>query len=413
MTVMPDRPRLLVLGSGFASFSLLKRVDVKRFDVTVVSVRNHFLFTPLLPSTTVGTLEFRSVVEPVRGARERLQFYQAEALELDAERKVVRCRSVLEPGEFELSYDLLAIGVGADVNTFGVPGVREHAIFLKEAGDARRIRQAIVDALEHSQHPGLSDHERKRLRHFVVVGGGPTGVEFAAEMHDLLKSDLRRKYGAVWEEVRITLLEAGPGILTSFDAALGDYTIKLFQRQRIEVRTGSPVVRVEPAAVVLKSGERIECALVVWSTGVVARPFTRRLRLSKDRFDRIITDEYLRVAGADGVYAFGDCATIGDRGLPMTAQVAQQQGAYLGKALSRFVDGREVRPFRYRHYGMLAYVGSHRALADLSNVKWKGFLTFLFWRSVYLTRLVSWKNKILVVFDWAKTLVFGRDLSRF
>lgn len=407
------RRRLLILGSGFGSYSLLKRIDLARFDVTVVSVRNHFLFTPLLPSTTVGTLEFRSVVEPVRSARHDVRFYQAEALGLDADRKIVRCRSVLEPGEFEVPYDLVAIGVGADVNTFDVPGVREHAIFLKEAGDARRIRQTIVDALEHSLHPGLPDEERKRLRHFVVVGGGPTGVEFAAEMHDLLRSDLRKTYGAVWEEVRITLLEAGPGILTSFDAALGEYTIKLFQRQRIEVRTGSPVVKVDPAGVQLKSGERIACALVVWSTGVVARPFTKHVRLPKDRFDRIITDEFLKVAGVDGVYAYGDCATIDELGLPMTAQVAQQQGAYLAKALKRAAEGKKADPFRYKHYGMLAYVGSHRALADLSNVKWKGFLTFLFWRSVYLTRLVSWKNKILVVFDWMKTLIFGRDLSRF
>jgi NADH:ubiquinone reductase (non-electrogenic) len=125
-----SRRRLLILGSGFGSFSLLKRVDLSRMDATVMSLRNHFLFTPLLPSTTVGTLEFRSIVEPVRGAREGLRFYQAEAIDVDAGRKVVRCRSVLEPGEFELPYDLLAIGIGADVNTFGVPGVCEHAVFL-------------------------------------------------------------------------------------------------------------------------------------------------------------------------------------------------------------------------------------------------------------------------------------------
>lgn len=413
MTATTDMRRLLVLGSGFSSFSLVKRIDLTRFDVTVVSSRNHFLFTPLLPSTTVGTLEFRSVIEPVRTAREGLHFYQADAVSLDTSKRILRCTSEHEPGEFELSYDILAVGVGADVNTFGVPGVREHAVFLKEAGDARRIRQTIVDACERSQRPGLAEAERLRLRHFVVVGGGPTGVEFAAELHDLLKNDLRRSYGRLWEEVRITLLEAGPGILSSFDAALGDYTVRLFRRQRIEVRTGSPVVRVHPDAVELGSGEKIGCALVVWSTGVVARPFTRQVLLPKDPLDRIITDDRLQVRGSDDVYAFGDCATIESLDLPMTAQVAQQQGAYLAGALARRAAGRFVPPFRYRHYGMLAYVGSHRALADLSSVKWKGFLTFLFWRSVYLTRLVSWKNKILVVFDWAKTLVFGRDLSRF
>jgi NADH:ubiquinone reductase (non-electrogenic) len=152
---------------------------------------------------------------------------------------------------------------------------------------------------------------------------------------------------------------------------------------------------------------------VVWSTGVVARECIRRSQFPKDRFDRVRTDAWLHVVGQQAVYAFGDCAVIEETPLPMTAQVAQQEGAYLARALTRGAKGQQVPPFRYRHYGMLAYVGSHRALADLSSVKGKGFATFLFWRSVYLTRLVSWKNKILVVFDWAKTLVFGRDLSRF
>ena len=413
MTSTVPRQRLLVLGSGFASYSLLKDVDFELYDVTVVSPRNHFLFTPLLPSTTVGTLEFRSVIEPIRSARPQVQFHQAEVVQIDEALQTVVCRVEHDREEFVLNYDLLAIGVGADVNTFDVPGVREHAVFLKEVSDARTIRQAIVDSCERSQRPGLPETERRRLLQFIVVGGGPTGVEFAAELHDLLNSDLRRSYGSLWKDVRITLLEAGPGILSAFDATLSAYTIKLFRRQRIEVRTDSPVVQVDPGGVELKNGERIPCALVVWSTGIVARACIRGSSLPRDRFDRVRTDSWLRVSGQNGIYAFGDCAVIESGPLPATAQVAQQQGAYVAKALSLLARGRPVPPFRYRHYGMLAYVGSHRALADLSSVKGKGFVTFLFWRSVYLTRLVSWKNKILVVFDWAKTLVFGRDLSRF
>ncbi|OGU74818.1 MAG: hypothetical protein A3H45_13775 [Ignavibacteria bacterium RIFCSPLOWO2_02_FULL_55_14] len=403
--------RLLILGSGFSSFSLLKTIDAQKFEVTVVSPRNHFLFTPLLPSTTVGTIEFRSVVEPVRQAKRGTIFYEAACTKIDSRRRAVACKG--SDSAFTLAYDALVIGVGAGVNTYGIPGVVKHALFLKEIADARAIRQRIIECCERASRPDIDDTERRRLLHFVVVGGGPTGVEFAAEMHDLLREDLSRAYPLLWNDVRITLLEAGSSILTTFDATLSAYTERLFRRQRIEVRTRTPVARLGSDHVTLKNGERVPYGLLVWSTGVVPRLLTKTCSFQKDSLGRIVTDDRLRVVGRHDVYAFGDCATIGDLSLPMTAQVAQQQGHYLGIALNQRASGKEPRPFRYRHYGMLAYIGGNKALADLEKSKTGGFATFLFWRSVYLTRLMGIKNKMLVMFDWFKTLVFGRDISRF
>lgn len=410
---MKEKPTLLVLGTGFAGFSLLRTIDPELYRVVVISPRNHFIFTPLLPSTTVGTIEFRSIIEPIRSARRQLEFYQAFATTIDPQSKTVTCRSALDETPFNLSYDLLVIAIGAENNTYGVPGVREHAHFLKEVGDARRIRQRIIECFERASHPSLSEDEQRRLLHFVVVGGGPTGVEFAAELHDFLMEDLRKAYPKLVPSVRITLLEATKQILNTFDEELSRYTMKLFQRQRIEVRTGSPVVKVEPTTIHLADGSQIPYGLVVWSTGVGPTELVRSLPLEKDESSRLVTDEYFQVKGAEGIYALGDCATIRGKSLPATAQVAQQEGAYLGKSLNHRARGKKLKPFKYRHYGMLAYVGSGKALADLTAFKGKGFLTWLFWRSAYLTRLVSWKNKILVVFDWFKTLVFGRDISRF
>ncbi len=412
---MSQPQRLVILGTGFAAFSLLKRIDLKHWNVTVVSPRNHFLFTPLLPSTTVGTVEFRSIIEPVRKFRRGIEFALGSCTEVDLERRTLECINPDTASEFSIEYDRLIISVGAVNNTFNTPGVAEYAMFLKELTDARNIRGRIVSCLESADLPGITPEERDRLLHFVVVGGGPTGVEFAAELHDLLDEDLRKSYPDLYKHVRITLFEAAGTILNSFDSGLRDYTVEHFKRNGIDVRLDSPVREVAETYLDLKSGERVPTGLVVWSTGYGPTELAKKLPFEKDKFGRILTDDHLRIPDHPELYALGDCGIVIGSALPQTAQVAMQQGKFLAKLLNRSASGRDVPPFEFKNLGMLAYVGEGKALADLPNVKsgWHGLTTYIFWRSAYLTRLVSFKNKILVLFDWAKTWIFGRDLSRF
>lgn len=407
------KPQLVILGSGFASFSTLKKIDTTLYDVVVVSPRNHFLFTPLLPSTTVGTIEFRSIIEPVRTANRHATFYHAYCTRIDHTTNTITCKNALDGNEFSLHFDLLVIGVGAISNTYGIQGVEQYALPLKELADARAIRQRIIENFERASTPGVPFEERKRLLHFVVVGGGPTGVEFAAELHDFLTEDLVDSYPTMIPDVNITLLEAGAQILNSFDAALSQYTLRNFQRQRISVRLKSQVTRVLEKELLLNDGSRVPYGLLVWSTGNTQTPLVQSLPFEKDRSSRLVTDEFFHVKGFTHIYAYGDCATIEGQALPATSQVAQQEGNYLARSLNALAKNKPVKPFRYKHYGMLAYIGSNKALADLPQVKGKGFSTWLFWRSAYLTKLIRWKNKILVIFDWTKAFIFGRDASRF
>ncbi len=403
--------KLVVLGSGFAAFRLLRDIDTRKFDVVGISPRNHFLFTPLLPSTTVGTVEFRSIIESVRQACPKVRFFSAEALGVDSSAKKLSCRGIVDGRTFDLDYDILVIAVGSTNSTFGIPGVAENAYFLKQLSDARALRQRIIECFEMASQPGLSEEERHGMLSFVVIGGGATGVEFSAEMHDFLTEDLRKAYPDRIDEVRIILLEASKQILSTFDAALSDYTLKHFQRQKIQVRTESLVVGIDPKYIHLKDKSHIAYGLVVWAAGVAPVEFVKNLPFEKEK-GRLITDEYLRLSGQDSIYALGDCATLRDQDLPMTAQVAEQGGKYLARSLARHESGKNIKPFHYKHAGMLAYVGSNRALADLNKIKGKGFATFLFWRSAYLTKLVSRRNKVLVLFDWLKNFLFGRDVSR-
>jgi NADH:ubiquinone reductase (non-electrogenic) len=404
--------RVLILGGGFAAYRFVRELGTGRYEACMAAPRNHFLFTPLLPSTTVGTLEFRSILEPLRN-QHNAEFRLLEARSLDRARRVVSGVSPLDGRAADLAYDDLVIAVGAVPGTFGVPGVPDHALFLKEMRDSRRIRRRVLDNLEMASTPGLPDGERQRLLTFVVVGGGPTGVEFAAELHDFMMAELSEAFPDLAPRARIVLLEALPKILGAFDQSLSDYTAKRFSRARIEVRTGARVVNVAADRLLLHDGAEIPFGLLVWATGNAPTDFVRGLDLPKDGAGRLIIGPDLRVKGEDSIYALGDCSLIEGKPLPATGQVAEQQGRYLARAFRLRADGKPVPPFVYKPMGMLAYVGGNRAVADLPGIKAGGFITFLFWRSVYLSKLVSVRNRILVLFDWFKARILGRDLSRF
>lgn len=408
-----EKKKLVILGTGFAAFSLAKKINTSLYDVTVISPRNHFLFTPLLPSTTVGTIEFRSIIEPIRTAKKGVRFYQGRALELDLENRIVHCEGAFKKSSFDWHYDYLVIGVGAKSNSFGVPGVEDYAFFLKELKHARAIRQKIIECFERASKPMRPEEDFNWLLNFVVVGGGPTGVEFAAELSDFITQDLHRWFPELMPHAKITLLEAQDAILTAFDKRLSEYTIRHFNRQKINVQTNSMVKQVMADGVLLNSGEFIRSELVVWSTGIGPTRFVRNLPFEKDRLSRLQVDDCFRIPGHDNIFAVGDCSLRLSEPLAPTAQVAQQEGAYVAKELNRMAKGHPIRPFEYRHMGMMAYIGRRRALADLRNVKSSGLMTWVFWRSAYLTKLVSWKNKTLVFSDWILAFMFGRDISRF
>jgi NADH:ubiquinone reductase (non-electrogenic) len=247
----------------------------------------------------------------------------------------------------------------------------------------------------------------------VICGGGPTGVEVAAELSDFLTEDLRRPYPHLVPDARITLVEALKEILNSFDEKLRSYAMAVFRRNHITVLTGSPVTRVDDGRLYLKDGSALEFGLLLWTTGNGPTPFASRVSLPKDDRARFLVDGYFRVHGHENIYAIGDCAALTPSPLPATAQVAQQQGKYLARSFTRKVRGEKVIPFSYKQLGMLAYVGGSRALADLASYKGAGWFPWVFWRSAYLTRIVSLKNKVLVLFDWVKAQLFGRDISQF
>ncbi|THH16304.1 hypothetical protein EW146_g4320 [Bondarzewia mesenterica] len=346
-----------------------------------------------------------------------------------------------------IPYDYLIYGVGAETQTFGIPGVKENALFMKEIQDAERMKRRFMDCIESSGFPGQSDEEIDRLLHMVVVGGGPTGVEVSGELHDFLEDDLKSWYPELSSRIRITLVEALPSVLPMFSKRMIEYTESTFKESKIDILTKTMVKEIKEKSVVLqmpdKSIKEVPVGMVVWAGGNKARSISVDLmnKLSSAQTNRrgITVDENLRMAGTDGsIYAFGDCTASS---YAPTAQVAQQQGAYVARIFAQLAkrdrireelataEGKEAewlqkqlarfdktRPFSYSHQGSLAYIGSDKAIADLVVFNQKfassGVATYLFWRSAYLSTLFSLRNRVLVANDWLKVKIFGRDLAR-
>ncbi|KAG6079422.1 hypothetical protein E4U31_005520 [Claviceps sp. LM219 group G6] len=467
----PSKKTLVILGTGWGSVALLKKLDTENYNVVVVSPRNYFLFTPLLPSCTTGTIEHRSIMEPVRAIlrhkKAAVKFYEAEASSIDPERKVIKIVDNSEIkgaiSETEIPYDMLVVGVGAENATFGIPGVRENSCFLKEIDDAQRIRKKIMDCVETAAFKDQTPEEVNRLMHMVVVGGGPTGVEFAGELQDFFEEDIKKLVPDISNRFKVTLIEALPNVLPSFSKQLIDYTENTLREEKIDIKTKTMVKRVTETTVEAEISrpdggkERIEIpyGLLVWATGNAVRPIVKdlmsRIPAQKDSRRGLAVNEYLVVQGARDIWAIGDCAVAG---YAPTAQVASQEGNFLGRLFNNMARTenheariqelssqmnlqagnsadtaheierlekqlrkiKDIKPFKYSHQGSLAYIGSEKAVADVSwwngNLATGGSLTYLFWRSAYLSMCFSTRNRVLVILDWLKSKAFGRDVSR-
>ena len=424
------KPNVVVLGTGWAGCYAAHHLNPNLCNIQVISTRNHMVFTPLLPQTTTGTLEFRSVCEPITNIQPALaklphRFFRSVIYDVDFDRKVVQCVGVGVVGgsenvpvsTFEVQYNYLIMAHGARPNTFNIPGVEDKAFFLREVNEARGIRKRLVQNIMAADLPTTSEVEARRLLHTVVVGGGPTGIEFAANLADFFREDIKKVNQSLLPFCKVAVLEAGD-ILGSFDEALRHYGQRRLKQLGVEIKK-SAVVGVTDREVFTKSGEVLPTGLVVWSTGVGPGPITKELKCDKTRRGRISVDNYMRVL-RDGkpipnVFAVGDCATNKEQPLPTLAAVASRQGRYIGKEMNNLLRGQPMsKPFKYRSLGSMASIGNSSAIVSLGN-KFKfdvnGYLALWVWKSAYLTILGSIRSKLYVIVNWVGSQVFGRDIT--
>jgi len=399
--ISPPRCRVVVVGAGFggleAAVRLARRRDV---DLTVIDGHNHHLFQPLLYQVATAALSPGDVASPVRGiipASDRTRVLMATVTGVD-----MQARRVLTD-QGAVPYDELVIATGSQPSYFGHASWAQSAPGLKTLDDALALRRSILEAFEHASVTG-SAADRARLLTFVLIGGGPTGVEMAGAIAELAQDVLERDYDMADTRARIILVEAGSRVLEAFAPDLSDKAAQALTGLGVEIRTGTRVTGIEPGVVHLHD-ETITAGTVIWTAGTDATPVAKWLGVKPGHGGRVAVDARLDVPGLSGVSVIGDAALALDadgKPLPGLAPVAKQQGQYVARAIARRLRKRGAPgPFAYRDYGTLATIGRNKAVAEFGPVHLSGRPAWLMWAVAHIFFLIGFRNKVIVSTQWA------------
>lgn len=396
------RPRVIVVGAGFGGITAARALARSGVDILIIDRTNHHVFQPLLYQTATAALAPSDIASPVRVMlrnQREATVIMGEVTGVDTTLRVVTVR---ETGEFE--YDYLILATGAAYSWFGHDEWAAHANVLKSLDDANTIRVRLLSAFELAE--SRSDPaEIKRLLNFVIVGGGPTGVELAGSIAELARSTLVRDFRRIRPEAaRIILFEAGHRLLAAFPPSLSDYSARALGALGVEVQLGAAVEKIDPTGV-LAGGQRIESANVFWCAGTEAHPAASWIGADAARNGAVSVLPDCSVPGHAEIFAIGDVASLHDsdgKPLPGLAAVATQHGKYVAKVIACRVAGRPAPgPFRYRNLGTLAVIGRSRAVADLGFIRLRGFPAWLFWSLVHLFLLAGFRNRLIVYVNWS------------
>ncbi|MGZ4145357.1 MAG: NAD(P)/FAD-dependent oxidoreductase [Actinomycetota bacterium] len=395
------RHRVVVVGGGFGGLACARALDGSRAEVTLLDRHNYHLFTPLLYQVATALLDPSDIAFPLRRAFRKssnVRFRQALVTGVDFDRKVVRVGD-----RSEIPYDSLVLATGSANNYFGNQPLAEHTIGMKALAEAMRLRNHVLSCLERAARATDPD-ERRSWMTFVVVGGGPTGVEYAGALGELFDIVLGKDYPELHRnDARIVLVEGLDRLLGAFHPTLGVYAEQTLPSLGVEMRLGTIVERATEDSATLSNGDTIETHTVVWSAGVRSTdPLDPEMPRSRTK--RLDVDERLQLRGHPDVFVIGDAASVATPHdeLPMLSPPAMQEGRYVAATIKGRLGGRSAArtPFRYVDKGTMATIGRHAAVADVRGFKLKGFIGWLTWLGVHIYYLIGFHNRLVVLASW-------------
>jgi NADH dehydrogenase len=395
------RPHVVVVGAGFGGLTLVQSLANAPVRLTLIDRTNHHTFQPLLYQVAMAGVSPADIAQPIRSivqAQHNATVLMADVARVEAQER----RVVLSDGQ-TLAWDFLVVACGVETSYFGHDAWAPAAPGLKTIEDALDIRQRVLMAFETAER-AESAEQREQLLSFVVIGGGPTGVELAGALAELAKFVLDRDFRRIHpSEAKVRLLEAGPRILPSFPDDLAESAVSQLHELGVEVRTGGKVTAIDPGFVHLGE-ESIPCSVVLWAAGVRATPLTATLGAPLDRSGRVLVEPDLTVPGHPRIFVIGDAARRDGKDgnpLPGVSPVAMQQARTVAKSIRRALLGRELLTFAYFDKGSMATIGRRRAVAMVDRMHMSGMLAWLAWLFVHIWYLIGFRNRLVVMITWA------------
>ena len=408
MTI-PERPRVIIIGAGFAGLWAARSLSHSQAEVLVLDRNNYHTFFPLLYQVAAAELEPEDIVYPVRSVlrgQKNIRFLMNEVTEIDLAAKLVKTTDHVFP------YDFLVLAIGSTSHFFGVTGADRHAFQLKTLEQAVALRNHILFRFERALCE-TDPERREQMLTFAIVGGGPTGVEFAGALAELIHGPLVKDYQALDpQEMHVLLLEASDHLLATFPENLGSYAQKRLQKLGVEIRLRATVSQITPRFVEFTDGTRIPLETVIWTSGVRGESFKAELPTMRNGQVKILPT--LQSTDHPEVYVIGDLASLEEDGhsLPMLAPVATQQGEAAACNIIRQINGQEPVPFHYHNRGTMVTIGRNSAIAYVGGHTFAGFPAWILWLSIHLYGLIGFRNRLLVLINWAwDYLFFERAVS--
>ncbi|MCP9611424.1 NAD(P)/FAD-dependent oxidoreductase [Coprobacter tertius] len=398
LTISKDKQRIVIIGGGFAGMNLISNLDSEIYNIILVDRNNYHAFPPLFYQVASAGLEPASVCFPFRQElrkRKNLQLWMGEFLRVDTDNKIV------ETSTGNISYDFLIIATGTTSNFFGNNQLEDKVYTLKSTTDAIAIRNQVLWALERASTCNDAE-QRKHMLCFVVIGGGPTGVEVAGALGEMKKYILAREYpDIIKSEVRVVLVEGSDRLLRTMSNESSIKSLQYLRQLEVEVKLNLILSSYNGTELTFNNGNQLVCDTVIWTAGVTGEPAPGIPQESVNKAGRIITDEYNRIKDIDNVFAIGDVCYMETpafpHGHPQLAQVAIQQARNLASNLNKRID---PKPFRYNDKGSMATIGRNRAVADIAKMHFYGRPAWMIWMGVHLISLMGMKNKIFTFINW-------------
>jgi len=393
------KPHIVIIGAGFGGIHTAQALAKNEVKITLIDKANYHLFQPLLYQVATAGLSVDDIAYPVRAIfreQKNVDFRLAEVSSVDFDNKVV----TMNTGT--ISYDYLVVAAGGMTNYFGMDSMEKNGFGMKTLDESVTIRNHVLRMFELAAHEKDAD-KRRALLTFVIVGGGPTGVESAGALSELIYHVMIKEYHNMnFKEVRIMLVEASDKVLASMPEDLRDVTVETLIRKHVEVRMCVQVTEYDGEKMSLKGGEVIPAYTVVWAAGVKANNLIDRLAVEQASMRRAIVNEFLQLPTRPEVFVIGDAAHFiqGERPLPMVAPVATQQAAITAKNIRNLIRGKELKKFVYKDVGNMATIGRNAAVVHMGKFKSHGFFAWAIWSLVHILRLIGFRNRAVVFVKW-------------